>query len=206
MHRSGLSGTGPASPLVSLRSSHLTINAFFLRQYYHQKLAPSSDVDLFIWGLHEAAAVEKIKEIELRIRNSILAETTTIRTKNAITIASQYPTRHVQIVLRLYKSVSEILTGFDVDCSCFAYDGAQVYGVPRGIAAFMTQINTIDLTRRSPSYESRLSKYSRRGFEVYWPLLARQRVGKRNLQWQLFFQKLLDNTVVLIRLLRPIDL
>lgn len=40
----------------------------------------------------------------------------------------------------------------------------------------MTQINTIDLSRRSPSYESRLSKYARRGFEVYWPLLDRSRV------------------------------
>lgn len=122
------------------------LTRFLFREYYHQKLAPSSDVDLFISGLDEAAAIEKIKEIELRIRNSILAETTTIRTKNAITIAFQYPTRHVQIVLRLYKSVSEISTGFDVDCSCFAYDGTQVYGVPRGIAASMTQTSMIDLT------------------------------------------------------------
>jgi hypothetical protein len=87
-----------------------------------------------------------------------------------------YSTRHVQIVLRLYKSVSEILTGFDVDCSCVAYNGSQVYASPRAIAAFATQINTIDLTRRSPSYENRLSKYSHRGFEVYWEGLERSRI------------------------------
>lgn len=46
------------------------------REYYHQKLAPSSDVDLFIWGLDEAAAVEKIKEIETSVRNAILEEVT----------------------------------------------------------------------------------------------------------------------------------
>ena len=40
----------------------------------------------------------------------------------------------------------------------------------------MTQCNTIDLTRRSPSYENRLSKYSHRGFEIHWPLLDRSRV------------------------------
>jgi hypothetical protein len=40
----------------------------------------------------------------------------------------------------------------------------------------MTQCNTIDLTRRSPSYENRLSKYSHRGFEVHWPLLDRTRI------------------------------
>ncbi len=147
-----------------------------LRVYYHQILAPASDVDLFIYGLDEEQATEKIKQIETSIRDSILSETTTIRTKNAITIVSEYPTRHVQIVLRLYKSVSEILTGFDVDCSCVAYDGKQVWASPRALSAFMTQINTIDLTRRSPSYENRLSKYSHRGFEVYWPVLDRDRI------------------------------
>ncbi|MCJ1312534.1 hypothetical protein MMC25_006208 [Agyrium rufum] len=166
-----------------------------LREYYHEQLAPSSDVDLFIYGLDEAAAREKIKQIETRIRDSISVETTTIRTKNAITIVSQYPTRHVQIVLRLYKSISEILTGFDVDCSCFAYDGEQVYGTPRGIVAMMTQINTIDLSRRSPSYESRLSKYSRRGFEVYWPEFERHRIDPT------IFERSFARTVGLARLL-----
>ncbi|KAK4502688.1 hypothetical protein PRZ48_006114 [Zasmidium cellare] len=147
-----------------------------LRSYYHEQLAPASDVDLFIYGLTEEQAKEKIKQIEQNIRDAILVETTTIRTKNAITIASQYPTRHVQVVLRIYKSISEILTGFDVDCACAAYDGQQVYASPRALTAYMTQINTIDLTRRSPSYESRLSKYARRGFEVYWPNLDRSRV------------------------------
>ena len=40
----------------------------------------------------------------------------------------------------------------------------------------MTQVNTIDLTRRSPSYENRLAKYAQRGFEVYWPSLDRSRI------------------------------
>ncbi|KAF4634032.1 hypothetical protein G7Y89_g4076 [Cudoniella acicularis] len=147
-----------------------------LREYYHQRLAPASDVDLFLYGLNEEQALEKIKQIERSIKDSILHEVTTIRTKNAITIASQYPTRHVQIVLRLYDSVSQIITGFDVDCACAAYDGKNVYAAPRAVAAFITQCNTIDLTRRSPSYENRLSKYSHRGFEVYWPLLDRTRI------------------------------
>ncbi|KAJ5279306.1 hypothetical protein N7478_004678 [Penicillium angulare] len=146
------------------------------REYYHDKFAPASDVDLFLYGLSEEEAIEKIKHIETSIRNSILYETTTIRTKNTVTIASQYPTRHVQIVLRIYKSIAEILTGFDVDCSCAAYDGKQVYASPRAIASYITQINRIDLSRRSPSYENRLSKYSHRGFEVFWPQLDRSKV------------------------------
>ncbi|KAF2148592.1 ankyrin [Myriangium duriaei CBS 260.36] len=147
-----------------------------LRQYYHEQLAPASDVDLFLYGLTEEQALEKIKQIEASVRDSILYETTVVRTKYAITIASQYPCRHVQIVLRIYKNISEILTGFDVDSSCVAYDGSQVYATPRAIAAFMTQTNTVDLSRRSPSYENRLSKYSHRGFEVYCPTLDRTRI------------------------------
>ncbi|KAL8689597.1 MAG: hypothetical protein Q9218_004772, partial [Villophora microphyllina] len=187
-------GSSVVTPLLPVPKKYNTSKKA-LREYYHQQLAPSSDVDLFIWGLDEAAAVEKIKQIEASVRNAILEEITTVRTKNAITIASHYPIRHVQIVLRLYKSVSEILSGFDVDCSCFAYDGSQVYGTPRGIAAFMTQTNTVDLTRRSPSYESRLSKYAHRGFEVYWPDLDRSKVDPT------IFERSFARTMGLARLL-----
>lgn len=189
-----VAGSAVVTSLLPVPAEHNTSKRA-LREYYHQKLAPASDVDLFLYGLTEEQAVEKIKQIEQRIRDSILTETTTIRTKNAITIASQYPTRHVQIVLRIYRSISEILTGFDVDCSCAAYDGKQVYASPRALAAYITQINTIDLTRRSPSYENRLSKYSRRGFEIYWPLLDRTRIDPT------LFERSFGRTLGLARLL-----
>jgi len=47
-----------------------------LREYYHEKLAPASDVDLFIYGLNEEEAIKKLKQIEAKIRDSILQETT----------------------------------------------------------------------------------------------------------------------------------
>ncbi len=40
----------------------------------------------------------------------------------------------------------------------------------------MRQSNTVDMTRRSPSYEVRLAKYSTRGFEVYVPELKRDEI------------------------------
>ncbi|KAK2836870.1 hypothetical protein FQN49_006637, partial [Arthroderma sp. PD_2] len=168
-------GSSVASALLTVPKEHGETKRQ-LRHFYHQVFAPASDVDLFIYGLNEEQALEKIKQIEQRIRDSILYETTTVRTKHTITIVSQYPTRHVQIVLRLYKSVSEILTGFDVDCSCVAYDGENVHVAPRAVASYITQANRIDLTRRSPSYENRLAKYSHRGFEVVWPQLERSRI------------------------------
>jgi hypothetical protein len=42
--------------------------------------------------------------------------------------------------------------------------------------AMMRQCNTVDLTRRSPSYEVRLAKYSGRAFEVYVPTLKREEI------------------------------
>ena len=42
--------------------------------------------------------------------------------------------------------------------------------------AMMRQCNTVDVTRRSPSYEVRLAKYSGRAFEVYVPALKREEI------------------------------
>jgi hypothetical protein len=45
-----------------------------LREYYHQHIAPASDVDLFLYGLNEEEGKEKIKDIERAIKDSILHE------------------------------------------------------------------------------------------------------------------------------------
>ncbi|KAK3702220.1 hypothetical protein LTR37_015052 [Vermiconidia calcicola] len=170
-----VAGSAVVTSLLAVPKKHAKSKRA-LRRYYHDELAPASDVDLFLYGLTEEQATQKIKQIEQNVRDALLVETTTIRTKNTIMIVSKHPVRHVQIVLRIYKSISEILTGFDVDCSCAAYDGSQVYASPRAVCAYMTQSNSIDLTRRSPSYENRLSKYARRGFEVHWPSLDRSKI------------------------------
>lgn len=57
-----------------------------LREFYHEKFCPASDVDLFLYGLTEEEAIEKIKDIETRVRDALLTETTVVRTKHAITI------------------------------------------------------------------------------------------------------------------------
>lgn len=97
--------------------------------------------------------------------------------------------------MRSYKSVSEILTGFDIDSAGGAYDGDQVYVTPRALGSFITQINHIDLSRRSPSYENRLSKYSHRNFEVYWPELDRKKIDPT------IFERSFQRTLGLARLL-----
>ncbi|TFK24215.1 ankyrin repeat protein [Coprinopsis marcescibilis] len=147
-----------------------------IRKHYHSVAYPTSDVDLFLWGLNAEQAEVKIQSIYKAVRDSVPWDVTCIRTNHTVSIHSQYPYRSVQIILRLYLSPAEILAGFDVDAPCFAYDGTKIWGNPRAIVAMMRQCNTVDMTRRSPSYEVRLAKYARRGFEVYVPDLAREKV------------------------------
>lgn len=73
------------------------VNKRKLRQYFHEVFCPASDVDLFLYGLTEEEAIEKIKAIEEAVRDTLLKDLTVVRTKYAITIASHYPTRHVQV-------------------------------------------------------------------------------------------------------------
>jgi hypothetical protein len=61
-----------------------------LREFYHEKFCPASDVDLFLYGLTEEEAVKKIGDIEARIRDSLLTETTVVRTKHAVTICKVF--------------------------------------------------------------------------------------------------------------------
>jgi hypothetical protein len=95
----------------------------------------------------------------------------------------------------VYKSISEILTGFDIDAAGGAYNGKQVYVTPRALGSFITQINHVDLSRRSPSYENRLSKYSHRNFEVHWPELDRSRIDPT------IYERSFQRTLGLARLL-----
>lgn len=170
-----LAGGTPLACLRPLPGEHGKDNVA-RRNYYHRLAYKSSDVDLFIYGLDEAAANKKVEEVYNSIRESIPQSAIAFRSTHAITIVSQFPYRHIQIVLRLYKSPAEILMGFDVDACSVGYDGKSVWMTPRCHRAITHQYNTVDMSRRSPSYEMRLAKYSERGFAVLVPSLDRNRI------------------------------
>jgi len=104
-----------------------------------------------------------------------------IRNKNAITviIADRYT---VQIILRLYKSKSEILHGFDLGSSAVGWDGNELYFTSLGKFAHEYSCNIIDTTRRSTTYERRLRKYFERGFEIIFPNLNTAALKSKNLK------------------------
>jgi len=146
------------------------------RRFFHDIQYGSSDVDLFLYGLNEEQARKKLVEIYQAVVDACPFEVVCFRSAHAVTLVSQYPFRHIQIVLRLYSSPYEVLAGFDVDACTVGFDGKMVYADFRAHHALVTRRNTIDFTRRSPSYEMRLGKYGVRGFEVEVPNLRRERV------------------------------
>jgi hypothetical protein len=74
-----------------------------------------------------------------------------------------------QIMLRTYKTVAEILHGFDVGSCCVAFDGQTTWLTALGAYSQWSRTNIVVPAYRSPSYESRLGKYFRRGYALALP-------------------------------------
>lgn len=68
------------------------------------KSSPKGDIDIFLYGLpDEDAAIDRIKKIERYIHR--FGARTVVRTVNCLTLVSEYPQRHIQIILKLYQSI-----------------------------------------------------------------------------------------------------
>jgi hypothetical protein len=130
-----------------------------------------TDIDLFLVTRDPDKALWTIIEFYHRLRRAIPKkyEIPMIRTDQSVTFMLPWPYRNIQIVTRLYHSVEHVLLGFDIDCCCVAYDGKRVIALPRATRALQTRTNLIDTTRQSTTYESRLLKYTKRGFAVAVP-------------------------------------
>ena len=144
-----------------------------------------SDIDLFLVGLSEQEAVDKVTQF----RNHLLKtprfeKLKQYRTKNCVTfvvvtlvkhkrydnvIVQRQKTRIYQIILRLYSTLSEILHGFDFGSCSVAFDGKEVYFTSLGKFAFEFGLNILNLKKRRPSYEYRVCKYFNRGFGLILP-------------------------------------
>ncbi len=130
-----------------------------------------SDVDMFVYGLDVKNAKKKIDHIINSIKQKSLDmgfETRVYMNKHVINlyIFDKKKLLQVQIILRLYDTLAQVLVGFDVDCCCIGYNGKNLITTTRGLNALKYRVNVANLKRRSPSYENRLIKYSFRGFDV----------------------------------------
>ena len=148
----------------------------------------SSDVDFFIYGLSVEEANERIGQWVNNVLNCAkkyvdsrdadekykpgydqTLDCEMIRNNNTLLI--KICGSSLQLIFRLYKSKSEVLHGFDLGSSAIGFDGNNVYVTSLGKFCYEHSCNIIDSTRRSTTYEHRLEKYFKRGFNIVLPSL-----------------------------------
>lgn len=132
-----------------------------------------NDYDFFFYGCSEKKARKIIeyfiKKVDKKgnLKNIYCNE-------HAINVGvkSDCVTMTYQFILRIYPSPSQIVHGFDVDCSCALFDlnTEKFYITERCMYALKYMQNTFNFEKMSPSYEYRILKNSKRGFSVYIPL------------------------------------
>lgn len=124
------------------------------------------DIDFFFYGLSPDDATGKMVDI-IEHLNQDDCKLHFVKNKYALTV--YIDKQMYQFIFRCYKSISQILHGFDINSSAIGFDGKQLYTTKVGDFAFSAGINIIDLTKRSPTYEVRLTKYFKRGFSIAMP-------------------------------------
>ena len=158
------------------------------------------DIDIFIYGLSETEANAKvntlIEDLYERYKNYLVAKAkkdrygyrkeidfTYVRNNNCVTVI--FGTWVFQIILRTYSSISEILYGFDIGASAVGFNGETVYYTYLSKFSHEYGCNIIDSTRRSTTYEQRLVKYFKRGFEIIMPDMSLKNLSRKNSKYGL---------------------
>ncbi|KAL8953396.1 MAG: hypothetical protein Q9222_000773 [Ikaeria aurantiellina] len=139
------------------------------------------DIDLYLYGLSPAEANQKVEEIYQvwSSRNKayclscgVSQQHTVVKTRRSINFIPEYPSRRLQIVLKLQPTPLDVLLSFDLDACALGFDGSRVLMLPRCARALETgySVFTMDLVwghhlaHRRESQEVRVFKYADRGF------------------------------------------
>lgn len=128
-----------------------------------------ADYDFFFVNCDLERAKEIASEIITRVLKNHRCRIIINQNSWTLSFGSSANRKCLQFIFRGYKNVDEILLGFDVDSCCIVYDGSDIYVSQRWRHAVENHVNIVDLTRASPTYEYRLSKYATRGFGIHVP-------------------------------------
>ncbi|PPR03269.1 hypothetical protein CVT26_008112 [Gymnopilus dilepis] len=163
-----------------------------LHELYQSKDYATSDIDLFLWGLTPEEAKLKMENIYTAICSaSEFWDVVCVRKANVVSIhntliaLSKLSFASISLLRKFLRGLMStplaVLTMASLLALWKSYlpliippeTGQKVWVNPRCLTAIIRQANTVDITRRSPSYEIRLAKYAVRGFEIYIPSLKR---------------------------------
>ncbi|KAF8307465.1 hypothetical protein DL93DRAFT_2101256 [Clavulina sp. PMI_390] len=141
-----------------------------------QKEFLHSDIDVYIHGLSASAANDKIAHIYKIWKSNLprYSSSGVVRNSRTITFFSRYPTKRIQIVLKLVKDPREVLLNFDLDIASMGWDGNDLWALPRAARAIETGYNVFTMNfvhghflgERRASQEGRVFKYADRGYGI----------------------------------------
>ena len=124
---------------------------------------PQNDTDIFLYGIENEQKIHAIITDIWDLYRSQFSSVQSVlfRTSCAVTMFQPtYSHRNViQIILRRYDSMENILQSFDLDSSCLLYNGKMMYVNKRGLRFLQTNANYVDVNRQSNTFIKRLFKY-----------------------------------------------
>jgi hypothetical protein len=145
-----------------------------------------SDLDLFLVGhATDSSAEVAISALQGHLCDAWGAEARVHRTKGCITFTGGWDEIDrplhlpIQVILRKYATIADVLYDFDLGSSAMAWDGKRVHMSSLGLIAANCGANVLDLSIRRSSYERRLSRYFERGFDIVLPALDVPRFCER---------------------------
>ena len=132
----------------------------------------NQDIDLFLYNLpNERVAAQFVQELVHTYTQLFEDDTMIIHSCSAITLVRPGHFK-IQIILRLYKSISHIIHGFDITAAALALlPDRTVVGTELALLAFRSTLCIIDPTRRSATFGKRIAKYGKRNLLMVWPHL-----------------------------------
>ncbi|KAM9961304.1 hypothetical protein ACTFIR_004144 [Dictyostelium discoideum] len=164
----------PFNVVQSIYEYSKPYNQFFieLEKHYHSMESPflNSDLDLFFITPSISEGKKKLEEVALKIHSNLISKSDHtdlrfVRTQNSITIVSSYPYRPIQLMIFFIRSIEDLISFYDLDCVTTAYNGENVFLLPRTINAFNKRLNMVPPALFNPDND-RLYKYLYRGFNA----------------------------------------
>jgi hypothetical protein len=135
----------------------------------------TTDIDLFFVGCTKEEACEIMETFEQIFKEvHPNKEKSFKRNVGTTTFIKKHPDSYgisdsYQFIHRRYPTLSHVIGGFDLSCSMIAFDGKHVVANSLGAWAWVNRTIVIDISRRSLSFEHRLMKYYKRGFDLIFP-------------------------------------
>lgn len=138
---------------------------------YREDQYKLSDFDIFVLADNQTEVLTTIEKFYQKI-SQIFSDISVLKTKYTITFYNSLV--EFQIIRKWYKSVTDVLTDFDIDCCCIAVCNNQLYSLPRFQRSLLFGGNLVNPNKDTKFYVQRLVKYFYRGMHIFVPGLNAQ--------------------------------